>query len=310
MQKVFFTLILVILLIPVVSRAAVFESDLGLRAEDISIVPERLIAGQSARIYAIVHNFGVKDAVGQVAFYQGPHLIGTTQPISVRAQGFADEVFVDFTIPDGSFNVLAKLDAVVPADQNPANTETVTPLITPLPDSDRDGLTDSEDNCSTVANADQGNHDRDGQGDVCDPDDDNDGLADIDEAPRGTNPQNPDSDNDGIGDAKDPRPLTADVSPLSKKDVSAVAVKIQKPENIPTVPATAGAVVALAEASEGATLTATISQPEEYAVIAPTPERTRILAGRVSTLWGAAGLSALFAGVFSFLALRMKTPRE
>src|SRR3989338_6434062 len=322
--------------------AAGLESDLGLRPEDIVIVPQRLIAGQPARIYATVRNFGTNDASGQVGFYQGPYLLGTPQLVSVKAQGFADEVFVDFNVPDGSFNVLAKLENVAPADQNPGNSEGVTPLITPLPDKDRDGLTDGEDNCPEISNKDQANNDRDAGGDACDPDDDNDGLADIDEAPRGTNPKNPDTDCDGIGDAKDPRPLTLDISPLTKKDAPVVAVKTAKTESNPALVVPISGVAS--ESSRGRTLSgatplagegegrATQYAPPsgtqgpalqgdvevinredaadsvEYTVIVPAEGGSRIPRGALSKLWGAVGISALFAGVFSFLALRIKTP--
>lgn len=46
-------------------------------------------------------------------------------------------------------------------------------------DSDGDGVVDADDNCPNVANADQANNDGDAQGDVCDPDDDNDGDPDV-----------------------------------------------------------------------------------------------------------------------------------
>jgi len=45
-------------------------------------------------------------------------------------------------------------------------------------DTDGDGIPDASDNCPAEPNADQANFDGDTQGDVCDPDDDNDGIAD------------------------------------------------------------------------------------------------------------------------------------
>lgn len=48
-------------------------------------------------------------------------------------------------------------------------------------DTDGDGLMDDEDNCPTVAGADQTDTDGDYMGDICDPDDDNDGVPDVDD---------------------------------------------------------------------------------------------------------------------------------
>jgi hypothetical protein len=50
--------------------------------------------------------------------------------------------------------------------------------IDPYTDGDGDGVVDVDDNCPLVANANQANHDLDSLGDVCDQDDDNDGLLD------------------------------------------------------------------------------------------------------------------------------------
>jgi len=47
-------------------------------------------------------------------------------------------------------------------------------------DTDNDGVADDIDNCPFVANTDQLNTDADTLGDACEPDDDNDGIADED----------------------------------------------------------------------------------------------------------------------------------
>ena len=50
-----------------------------------------------------------------------------------------------------------------------------------LADADVDGVPDRNDNCAGDANAAQLDFDGDGAGDACDPDDDNDALADVDD---------------------------------------------------------------------------------------------------------------------------------
>ena len=74
-------------------------------------------------------------------------------------------------------------------------------------DSDGDGIPDADDNCPADANPGQEDNERDGLGDVCDPDDDNDGLPDAEELALVSDPRNPDTDGDGIRDGDDPAPL-------------------------------------------------------------------------------------------------------
>lgn len=70
-----------------------------------------------------------------------------------------------------------------------------------LADLDGDGVT-SEDNCSVVPNPDQTNTDRDERGDLCDNNDDNDLLSDLEELALGFDPLDPNDllrDDDGDG---------------------------------------------------------------------------------------------------------------
>ncbi|MBF0621525.1 MAG: thrombospondin type 3 repeat-containing protein [Magnetococcales bacterium] len=107
-------------------------------------------------------------------------------------------------------------------------------------DRDRDGLLDTEDNCPNDSNTDQSDLDLDGQGDMCDEDDDNDGMSDafeilynlnplsngdsdedhdqdglsnLEEAQIGSNPLIADTDSDGQLDGEDVSPITPPLTP-------------------------------------------------------------------------------------------------
>jgi hypothetical protein len=77
------------------------------------------------------------------------------------------------------------------------------------PDLDQDGVANTADNCRFVANADQADLDKDGQGDVCDDDIDGDTSSNADEAVRGTDPRKADTDGDGVRDKADACPTVA-----------------------------------------------------------------------------------------------------
>lgn len=91
-----------------------------------------------------------------------------------------------------------------------------------LIDTDEDAIIDVADNCYQATNTNQLNNDMDAQGDVCDADDDNDGLTDIAEAGIGTDPFLYDTDNDRLNDLLDPYPLlpalAGDVGPYQAPD--------------------------------------------------------------------------------------------
>lgn len=83
-----------------------------------------------------------------------------------------------------------------------------------FPDTDGDGVMNSNDNCPLVRNPSQRDTDGDGAGNACDADDDNDTVADTaDNCPLVSNADQADFDLDGIGDACD-----AQTGPASTKE--------------------------------------------------------------------------------------------
>jgi len=72
-----------------------------------------------------------------------------------------------------------------------------------LTDSDNDGVFDFSDNCPSLHNSDQANFDNDSLGDICDPDNDNDGVLNEDDIYPLDPLESTDTDGDGIGDNAD-----------------------------------------------------------------------------------------------------------
>lgn len=176
MRQLFLLALLASFLAPHAGVFAATGPDLSISANSIRFSSDKLYVGDDIRIYATVKNLGETDAVAQVVFYQGGIEVGTSQTISVIADGAGDDVFVDFTVPNGSFNIRAVVLSVEPRDTNDGNNSATTPLYRPIADEDRDGVEDEDDNCVEDENADQSDIDHDGKGDVCDADMDGDGV--------------------------------------------------------------------------------------------------------------------------------------
>ena len=103
-------------------------------------------------------------------------------------------------------------------------------------DSDGDWVFDGDDNCLLDPNPSQLNSDNDGLGDVCDADDDNDGLTDYEEGVFGTNPLNPDSDGDGVDDLNDAFPFDN----TETMDSDSIETRLTPIDTIQSYPAISG----------------------------------------------------------------------
>jgi len=175
----FIFLIGLTLILPATTHAE--SVDLSISASSVRFSESALYANETVRIYATIRNHGDLDSTAQVFFYKSDTLIGKSQPVSVLADGGADDVFVDYKLPEGSFNIRAVIQGANPIDSNAANDVAITPLFKTISDDDRDGVINAEDNCPDQSNEDQEDFDKDTKGDVCDYDMDNDGVGNADD---------------------------------------------------------------------------------------------------------------------------------
>lgn len=159
------------------------SSDLSISDTDITFSKDKIFDGDNVRVYARVFNTGDMDVTGSVVFMLNKKQLGQAQPISLKTNTY-DDVFVDWQVSTGTYNITAKISGTQPNDQNADNNIAEKKDFFVDLDTDRDGI---------------GNKD--------DTDIDNDGLTNDQEASLGTNPNKADSDGDGINDNIDAFPL-------------------------------------------------------------------------------------------------------
>ncbi len=94
-------------------------------------------------------------------------------------------------------SVVTALATLIEGNDSLALASASTVIAASRTDTDGDGIGNDFDNCTTTSNFEQIDFELDSRGDVCDPDDDNDGLRDTDELLLGTSPFNKDTDGDG-----------------------------------------------------------------------------------------------------------------
>lgn len=158
-------------------------TDLSITKSDVNFSNNEPLENETVRVYARVFNTGDADVYGHVIFLSNGKEINDPQPISIKSNTY-DDVFIDWKVKAGTYDIEAKIVGTSLPDDNPDNNKTIKKEYFVDLDTDKDGI-----------------------GNKKDPNDDNDGLTDEQEITIGTNPQNPDTDGDGIKDGIDAFPL-------------------------------------------------------------------------------------------------------
>jgi hypothetical protein len=153
--------------------------------------PSYLTQTETVRLYADAQNLSNEDVYGSIQFYSNNKPIGDPQPVSIL-KGQTDSVFIDVILAPGNHTITAGPFDVT-QQESLGTTELVSQIFVDL-DSDADKIGNSQD-----------------------PDDDNDGLSDVEEARIGTSPVNSDSDGDGISDSKE---VKYGLNPLDSADTA------------------------------------------------------------------------------------------
>ncbi|OGH81914.1 MAG: hypothetical protein A2373_04345 [Candidatus Magasanikbacteria bacterium RIFOXYB1_FULL_40_15] len=149
-------------------------------------------AEDDIRIYTAIQNESGFDITGTIRFYDGEEIIGESEFSSIS--GHLIEEWADWHVTEGEHRI--KVEIVNPVKSSPgSDSEPITLLSSSSPIDARYADIDT---------------DKDRIGNKKDPDDDNDGLTDEEEADLGTNPLIADTDNDGTGDKQEFEPEKTD----------------------------------------------------------------------------------------------------
>jgi len=107
--------------------------DLGFESSGIILSKpvDELVKGERVTVYVSLYNHGSVDATGYLVVEQGP-IIVATEEISLAAGSARRQYSFSYTVPNGSFNLMAKLLQVVPADKNSSDNQVLSPVFLPL----------------------------------------------------------------------------------------------------------------------------------------------------------------------------------
>jgi hypothetical protein len=191
------------------------SGDLYLAPDNVSLSDASIVHNQTVQIYATVLNNSNNDLLGSVQFINTTtgQQIGSDQPISVTNNG-SDTVFVAWTPTAGTYDISVTIypwDSSLDDSSNNRVTfstyvdyDSDSDLIGNRedPDDDNDGVLDADD-AFPYDDTESADTDGDGIGNNADDDDDNDGVLDVnDDLPLDAT-DSTDSDGDGVGDATD-----------------------------------------------------------------------------------------------------------
>jgi len=130
MRKIIFlTSIFSLLFLPLSAFAEQLQYDVAITTGSVSFSPAQFYVGDTVRIYANITNMGSKDITGGVTFYQGPSALAAPSPFSLKANGVTEDVWIDWTPVEGTYNIMVKIETNTP-DQNSSNNVYVTPMMT------------------------------------------------------------------------------------------------------------------------------------------------------------------------------------
>ncbi|MDP2669467.1 MAG: hypothetical protein Q8O99_00180, partial [bacterium] len=111
-HKTLWTILIVIVLVSMILisvlpyvNAQEVPHDLSVNSRGISFSQSNFFAGDTIRIYGTVENVGTKDMTGYVQFFKGITPIQNEIPLSSKASGAPEEVWVDWIAEEGTYNI-------------------------------------------------------------------------------------------------------------------------------------------------------------------------------------------------------------
>src|SRR3989344_776530 len=192
---------------------------------------DHFFAGDNIRIYTVIFNGSLYDLVGTVEFFDNGILIGKTD-FSVSKGGHVRDVSVPWKATEGKHLITAQTTAVSMIKDG----KKVPVMLENVDAGKSERLVDLDTDGDDIGNS-------------KDIDDDNDGISDVDEVRKGTDPLKKDTDGNGVSDKEEIElaekraalEKSATTTPLSPK--GSIAGTLETVEGAIPAPVKAGAVL-------------------------------------------------------------------